>query len=148
MSLYHEIVNPSGFVNTSGITIGELIGKKIVMVFFWTFGCGNCQRTVPHVNSWYTKYKDQGFEVIGIHTPEFPHEGDINNVTQAANKLGVAFPTVLDNEYGTWRAYDNNYWPRRYLLNLQGEIVYDKIGEGDYEGNETKIRELLMTVGK
>lgn len=140
---YKEIVNPAGFVNTDGITIGELIGEKIVLVDFMTYSCINCQRTFPYLNAWYEKYKDQGLEIVGIHTPEFAFERDIDNVREAMEEFGIKYPIVLDNDYATWRAYDNHYWPRKYLVDIHGDIVYDHIGEGAYEETEMKIQELL-----
>jgi len=140
---YTEIVNPSGFVNTDGITIGELVGKKVILIDFMTYSCINCQRTIPYLNAWYETYEDQGLEIIAIHTPEFSFEKDINNVREAVKRLGIEYPAVLDNDYATWRAYGNQYWPRKYLIDIHGKIVYDHIGEGDYEETEMKIRELL-----
>lgn len=147
---YREIVAPSGFVNTpinSGqaapITIGELVGKKVILIDFLTYSCINCQRTFPHINRWYEKYKDQGLEIIGIHTPEFAFEKDIENVRDAMQKFSVTHPIVLDNDYATWRSYENSYWPRRYLVDISGNIIYDHIGEGAYEETEAKIQEAL-----
>lgn len=140
---YKEIVDPAGFVNTDGITIGELVGKKIVLVDFLTYSCINCQRTFPYLNAWYEKYKDQGLEIVGIHTPEFAFEKDIENVRKAMADFGIKHPIVLDNDYATWRAYDNHFWPRKYLIDIHGNIVYDHIGEGAYEATEKKIQELL-----
>lgn len=142
-SPYVEIVRPSGFVNTDGITIGELVGKKVVLVDFMTYGCINCQRTFPYLNAWYRQYKDQGLEIIGIHTPEFAFERNIDNVRRAMMDFEIMYPVVLDNEYATWNAYGNRYWPRKYLMDIRGNIVYDHIGEGAYEETEIKIRELL-----
>lgn len=141
---YKEIVNPSGFINTDKITIKENIGKKVILVDFMTYSCINCQRTFPYLVSWYEKYKDQGLEIIGIHTPEFAFEKDINNVKNAMKQFGITYPVVLDNDYATWREYGNNYWPRKYLIDINGNIVYDHIGEGAYEETEKKIQELLQ----
>lgn len=140
---YTEIVNPSGFVNTDGITIGELVGKKVILVDFMTYSCINCQRTFPYLTAWYEKYKDQGLEIVAIHTPEFAFEKDIDNVREAMKRFGITYPVVLDNDYATWRAYGNQYWPRKYLIDIHGNVVYDHIGEGEYEETEHKIRELL-----
>ena len=140
---YVEIVNPSGFVNSDGITIGELVGKKVIMVDFLTYSCINCQRTFPYMNAWYEKYKDEGLEIVGIHTPEFAFEKDIDNVKEAMKKFGIKYPIVLDNDYSTWQAYKNQYWPRKYLIDIHGDVVYDHIGEGAYEETEAKIVELL-----
>lgn len=141
---YVEIANPSGFVNTDGITIGELVGKKVILVDFMTYSCINCQRTFPHVTAWYEKYKDDGLEIVAIHTPEFAFEKNIENVREAMQKNGIIYPVVLDNDYATWRAYDNNYWPRKYLIDIEGNIVYDHIGEGAYVETEQKIQQLLL----
>lgn len=153
---YHEIANPSGYVNAGKITIGELIGKKVILLDFWTYSCINCQRTSPILNAWYEKYKDKGLEIIGIHTPEFEFEKNIENVRSAAIKEGIKYPVVLDNDYATWNAYGNRYWPRQYLIDLEGKIVFDHIGEfskAAHGETEKKIQELLklkedMTVAK
>ncbi|OGZ00981.1 MAG: hypothetical protein A3B13_02665 [Candidatus Liptonbacteria bacterium RIFCSPLOWO2_01_FULL_45_15] len=143
--LAKEITTPDGFINTNGqsVTINGLIGKKIILVDFWTYSCINCQRTTPYLNAWYEKYKDKGFVIIGVHTPEFEFEKDYNNVKAAMEKFGIKFPIVLDNDYSTWTAYKNRYWPRKYLIDIDGYIVYDHIGEGGYEETERKIQEAL-----
>ena len=140
-----EIVNPSGFINTDGeeIRIADLIGKKVILVDFWTYSCINCQRTQPYLNSWYDKYRDEGLEIIGMHTPEFEFEKDYDNVVAATQKFEIKYPVVQDNDYSTWTAYKNRYWPRKYLIDIDGFIVYDHIGEGAYDETEKKIQELL-----
>lgn len=138
-----EIENPSGFVNTDPITIGQFVGEKVILIDFMTYSCINCQRTFPYLVDWYSKYEDDGLIIIGIHTPEFAFEKDIDNVRQAMKDNGIEFPVVLDNDYGTWRAYQNRYWPRKYLIDIHGNIVYDHIGEGAYKETEMKIQELL-----
>lgn len=138
-----EIVNPSGFINVDKITVKELVGKKVILIDFWTYSCINCQRTTPYLNSWYEKYRDKGLEIIGMHTPEFKFEQRYENVLVAVKKFGIKYPVVLDNEYSTWTAYENRYWPRKYLIDIDGFIVYDHIGEGAYEETEKKIQELL-----
>jgi len=146
-----EITTPDGFINTpsasSGqatpISIGEFIGKKVVLVDFWTYSCINCQRTLPYLNAWHKKYSDKGLVIIGLHTPEFQFEHEYKNVLAAVEKFGVEYPVVLDNDFSTWRAYKNRYWPRKYLIDIDGFIVYDHIGEGGYEETEKKIQELL-----
>ncbi|MBP9762983.1 redoxin family protein [Patescibacteria group bacterium] len=140
---YREIAKPSGFVNTSNVTLGELVGKKVILVDFMTYSCINCIRTFPYLNAWYDKYKDQGLEIVGIHTPEFAFEKKLENVQAAMKRYGIEFPVVLDNDYGTWNAYGNNYWPRKYLIDINGKVVYDHIGEGGYTETEEKIQELL-----
>ena len=144
--LAREITTPDGFINTNNqpLTIGELIGKKVILVDFWTYSCINCQRTTPYLNAWYDKYKDQGLVIVGIHTPEFEFEKDYKNVSVAVEKFGIKFPVVLDNDYSTWTAYRNQYWPRKYLVDIDGYVVYDHIGEGGYEETEQKIQEALI----
>ena len=138
-----EITTPDGFINTDDITISEFVGEKVVLVDFWTYSCINCQRTTPYLNAWYEKYKDKGFVIIGVHTPEFEFEKDYSNVQAAVEKFGIKFPVVLDNDYSTWTAYKNRYWPRKYLIDIDGYIIYDHIGEGSYEETEKKIQEAL-----
>ena len=139
-----EIAEPSGFVNGDNITIGSLVGKKVILVDFWTYSCINCERTIPYLNMWYDKYHDQGLEIIGVHTPEFQFEHDIVNVRQAVQKFGIRYPVVLDNNYATWGSYGNQYWPEDYLIDIDGFIVERHIGEGDYNTTEKKIQDLLI----
>lgn len=143
---YKEITKPAGYVNSEPFTIGQHVGKKIILLDFMTYSCINCIRTFPYLNAWNEKYKDQGLQIIGIHTPEFAFEKKIENVQRELDRLGITFPVVLDNEYGTWRAYANNYWPRKYIINLDGQIVYDHIGEGNYEETEAEIQKWLKTI--
>lgn len=142
---YKEIENPGGFVNTDGaeVKIADYIGNKVILLDVMTYSCINCQRTFPYVVGWYEKYQDDGLIVIGIHTPEFAFEKDIDNVTEAMKDFGIVFPVVLDNEYATWNAYGNRYWPRKYLIDIDGYIVYDHIGEGAYAETENAIRRAL-----
>ena len=142
---YIEIKNPSGFVNTNDqpIKIADYVGKQVILLDIMTYSCINCVRTFPYLNAWYEKYKDEGLIVIGIHTPEFAFEKDKGNVERAMEEFGIKFPVVLDNEYATWNALGNKFWPRKYLIDIHGNIVYDHIGEGAYEETEEKIRELL-----
>ncbi|MBI5645111.1 redoxin family protein [Candidatus Kaiserbacteria bacterium] len=146
-----ELVSPDGYINTpstsSGralpITIGEFKGKKVVLIDIWTYSCINCQRTLPYLNAWYEKYRDQGLEIIGVHTPEFAFEQVYANVEKAAKGFGLKYPIVLDNEYRTWNAFGNQFWPRKYLIDIDGYIVYDHAGEGNYEETEAAIRRAL-----
>ncbi len=140
-----EIVNPSGFVNSSDapITVGEYIGKKVILLNVMTYSCSNCQATFPYTNTWYETYKDQGLIVIGIHTPEFAFEKDKQNVVDAMKKFGITYPVVMDNDYSTWNALGNRFWPHKYLIDIKGNTVYDHIGEGAYEETEAKIQALL-----
>lgn len=138
-----ELVDPDSFINTEPLTIKSLIGDQVILVDFWTYSCINCQRTLPYLTAWHDKYGDQGLTILGIHTPEFEFEKDYDNVVRATEKFGVEYPVIQDNDYQTWRAYKNRYWPRKYLIDIDGFIVYDHIGEGAYEETEQKIQELL-----
>ena len=140
-----EIADPSGFINTDNqpITIGQFKGKKVVLIDFWTYSCINCQRTLPYVKAWYDKYHDQGLEIISIHTPEFAFEHVLGNVHKAVVGFGIKYPVVLDNDYGTWNAFGNSYWPRKYLIDIDGYIVYDHAGEGNYDETEAAIQKAL-----
>lgn len=145
---YQEISNPSGFINTEGkpIKLADYVGKKIILIDFMTYSCINCIRTFPYLVDWNTKYADKGLLIIGIHTPEFAFEKKLENVEKALKEYGITFPIVLDNEYGTWNAYKNQYWPRKFIIDLSGNIVYDHIGEGKYEETEEVIQRLLKTI--
>lgn len=139
-----ELSSIDGYVNTEGkpITLAELKGK-VVLLDIWTYSCINCQRTLPYINKWYEKYKDQGLVVVGLHTPEFAFEKIQSNVEKAVEKFGIKYPVVLDNDYSTWSELGNQYWPRKYLIDIDGYIVYDHIGEGNYEETEKAIQEAL-----
>ncbi len=139
-----ELSTIDGYVNTDGkpITLAELKGK-VVLLDIWTYSCINCQRTLPYINDWYTKYKDQGLVVVGLHTPEFAFEKIQSNVEKAVEKFGIKYPVVLDNDYSTWNALGNQFWPRKYLVDIDGYIVYDHIGEGNYEETEKAIQNAL-----
>lgn len=143
-----EITTPNGFINTDGITVSEFIGKKVILIDFWTYSCINCQRTIPYLNSWYEKYEKEGLIILGVHTPEFEFEKDYNNVVKAVEKFEIKYPVILDNDYSTWTSYKNRYWPRKYLIDIDGFIVYDHIGEGAYNETEEKIVELLSEKDK
>ncbi len=138
-----ELSSPQGFINTEEFKIADMIGKKVILVDFWTYSCINCQRTTPYLIAWYDKYKDQGLEIIGVHTPEFDFEKKYDNVARAVKEMGIKYPVVLDNNYGTWNAYENRYWPRKYLIDIDGYIVYDHIGEGGYDETEKAIQNAL-----
>jgi thiol-disulfide isomerase/thioredoxin len=142
-----EISTPDGFINLppgqTDLKLADLIGKKVVLVDFWTYSCINCERTTPYLNAWYQKYRDHGLEIVGIHTPEFDFEKNYDNVLAAVKKEGIQYPVVLDNDYSTWFAYQNRYWPRKYLIDIDGFIVYDHIGEGGYAEMEQRIQAAL-----
>lgn len=140
-----EITDPSGYINTdTPINIEQFKGKKVVLIDFWTYSCINCQRTLPYLKDWYDKYSDKGLEIIGIHTPEFSFEKVPANVKKAVDGFGIKYPIVLDNNYGTWNAFSNQFWPRKYLIDIDGYIVYDHSGEGNYEETEQAIQNALM----
>ena len=124
--------------------MAQFVGQKVILVDFMTYSCINCQRTYPYLDAWWDKYKDDGLLIVGIHTPEFDFEKNINNVKAAAAKYGLKFPLVLDNDHGTWNAYGNLYWPREYLIDIYGNIVHDQIGEGSYDETERAIQNALQ----
>jgi len=143
-----ELVGISGYLNTDNITINDFTKQgKVVLIDFWTYTCINCIRTFPFLNSWDEKYRDKGLVIIGVHTPEFTFEEKYENVQDAIEKYDIKYPVVQDNDYATWQAYKNNYWPRKYLIDNEGYIRYDHIGEGAYEETEEKIKELLDEIG-
>jgi cytochrome c biogenesis protein CcdA/thiol-disulfide isomerase/thioredoxin len=136
----------TAWLNTPGdkpLTLAQLRGK-VVLVDFWTYSCINCQRTLPHIESWYKKYAKDGLVVVGVETPEFAFEHVVSNVRSQAATLGVKYPVAVDDNYGTWDAYDNEYWPADYLLDAQGTVRHIHFGEGDYSGTESFIRQLLV----
>jgi cytochrome c biogenesis protein CcdA/thiol-disulfide isomerase/thioredoxin len=135
----------TAWLNTPGgkpLTMSELRGK-VVLVDFWTYSCINCQRTLPHVEAWYRDYAKDGFVVVGVHTPEFAFEHVVSNVRTEAASFGVHYPLAVDDDYATWNAYDNEYWPADYLIDAQGNVRHVHFGEGDYTTTEQLIRELL-----
>ncbi len=139
-----ELVSPDGYINTDGkkITLEEMKGK-LVLVDIWTYSCINCKRTIPYINEWYDKYNAKGFEVVGVHTPEFAFEKVQANVEKAVDGFNIKYPVILDNEYQTWNALGNQYWPRKYIVDIDGYIIYDHIGEGEYEQTEKVIQYAL-----
>lgn len=141
-----DISSPDGFVNTDGkpITISEFKNKNVVLLDIWTYSCINCQRTIPVLNELYKKYADQGLVIIGLHTPEFAFERIQKNVEDAVGRFGIKYPVVLDNDFSTWNAYKNRYWPRKYLIDVDGYIVYDHAGEGSYDETEIAIQKALF----
>jgi thiol-disulfide isomerase/thioredoxin len=132
----------SGYINTKPISLDDL-RDKVVLVDFWTYSCINCIRTIPYLNEWYDKYSDKGLVIVGIHTPEFEFEKNAENVKSAVQKFGIKYPVLQDNDKETWNEYDNRYWPRKYLVDDEGFIRYDHIGEGAYNETEKVIQALL-----
>ncbi|WP_373544359.1 redoxin domain-containing protein [Chamaesiphon sp.] len=137
-----EFQGISEWINSAPLMTKDLLGK-VVLVQIWTLGCINCQRTLPYVTSWHKKYAAQGLQTIGIHTPEFAFERDSKNIRRAMTKYGITYPVGVDNNFQTWKAYKNEYWPHLFLADRQGIIRYDHIGEGAYAETEAKIRQLL-----
>ncbi len=125
------------------IDLASLRGK-VVLIDFWAYSCINCQRAIPHVVDWYNRYKDDGFVVIGVHTPEYAFERVPDNVASGAAGLHITYPVALDNNYTTWNNYQNLYWPAEYLIDADGNVRHTKFGEGDYDGTEKLTRELLV----
>ena len=134
--------NISNWLNSSPLKAEDLKGK-VVLVDFWTYSCINCIRTLPYVTKWYDTYKDQGLVVVGVHTPEFAFEKDSSNVSRAIKQFNIHYPVAQDNDYGTWNVFNNQYWPAEYLIDKDGEIVYEHFGEGEYDHTENAIRTLL-----
>ncbi len=137
-----EIAGITAWINSQPETIASLRGR-VVLVHFWTFGCINCRNVQPYVKAWYDRYAADGFEVIGVHTPELSFEKDVANVRQAVIDQGVVFPVAFDPDYRTWNAYANSYWPASYFVDRSGRIRYVQTGEGGYAEQEQVIRALL-----
>ncbi len=136
----------TAWLNTPGDkpeTLDALRGK-VVLVDFWTYSCINCQRSLPHVEGWYRAYHRAGFDVVGVSTPEFAFEHVVSNVAQASQQLGVKYPVAVDDNYKTWDAYSNQYWPAEYLIDAKGDVRHVDFGEGDYGTTESLIRQLLV----
>ncbi|PMS38148.1 cytochrome oxidase Cu insertion factor (SCO1/SenC/PrrC family) [Trinickia symbiotica] len=137
-----EFTGIDNWINSPPLTQQQLRGK-VVLVDFWTYSCINCIHTLPYVKTWYQKYKDQGLVVVGVHTPEYPFERSTDNVKTAIKRFGIEYPVAQDNEYATWNAYSNQYWPAFYLIDKEGRVVYTHYGEGEYAQTEQQIRNLL-----
>ncbi len=137
-----ELTGITAWINSDPTTLAALRGK-VVLVHFWTFGCINCIHVQPYVKAWYDRYAGEGFVVLGVHTPELSFERDIANVRDAVAKADVRFPVAFDPTYATWNAYRNSYWPAFYFVDKAGTIRHVHFGEGDYDGSEAVIRELL-----
>jgi len=138
-----EITGIHDWINTEPLTLAELRGK-VVLVDFWTYSCINCIRTFPHTREWHEKYKDYGFVFLGVHTPEFKFEKKKENVEREAEENNLTYPIALDNDYATWLAYNNRYWPAHYLIDAEGNIRYHHFGEGQYDKTESAIQQLLL----
>lgn len=137
-----EFTGITSYINTNATELSDLKGK-VVLVDFWTYSCINCIRTLPYLVDWNHKYSDKGLVIVGVHSPEFEFEKNIDNVKQAVTRFGIKYPVLLDNDHGTWNAFQNSYWPRKYLVDSDGYIRYDHIGEGGYVATENAIKNLL-----
>ena len=136
-----EISNET-WLNSAPLHVSDLKGK-VVMVEFWTFGCYNCRNVEPYIKQWHQKYGGQGFVVIGVHSPEFSHEREIERVRSYIMEHEIRFAVPIDNDFSTWNKYGNRYWPAMYLIDKQGVIRHIRIGEGGYQETEQLIRNLL-----
>ena len=141
-----EFAQISDYINTpnnnSPITLSSLRGK-VVLLYIWTYTCINSIRPMPYIDDWNQKYSDKGLVIVGVHSPEFQFEKKYANVKDAVQRFGIRYPVILDSDHGTWNAYGNNYWPRFYLIDTQGYVRYDHIGEGDYNQIEKSIQSLV-----
>jgi len=141
-----DFVGIEQWLNSEALTMDDLKGK-VVLVDFWTYTCINCIRTLPYVTGWYEKYKDDNFVVIGVHTPEFEFEKKTANVEGAIKQYNINYPVAQDNDFKTWRAFENRFWPAKYLIDAEGTIRYTHFGEGDYDITEKNIQKLLKEAG-
>jgi thiol-disulfide isomerase/thioredoxin len=137
----------TGWLNSPPLTAADVRGK-VVLVDFWTYTCITGLRTLAYVRAWAEKYHDRGLVVVGVHTPEFPFERDVENVRQAAKDMRVEYPIALDSDYAVWRAFANRYWPAVYIADAQGQIRHHQVGEGQYEECERVIQQLLREAGE
>jgi thiol-disulfide isomerase/thioredoxin len=136
----------TGWLNSEPLTPEGLLGR-VVLVDFWTYTCVNWLRTLPYVRAWDAKYAAQGLSTIGVHTPEFDFEHDVDNIVTQARALRVPYPIAVDSDYGVWNAFDNHYWPAVYIADAQGRIRYHHFGEGEYAMQEMVIQQLLLEAG-
>ena len=143
---FPSLSGATGWLNSLPLSATDLRGS-VVLIDFWTYTCINWLRTLPYVRTWAEKYQKYGLVVIGVHTPEFPFEHDLENVRQAAKDMRVEYPIAIDNDYAIWQEFTNHYWPALYLVDAQGQLRYHHFGEGAYEQSERVIQHLLVEVG-
>ncbi len=141
-----SLVGTIAWLNSQPLTVDELRGK-VVLINFWTYTCINWLRQLPYVRAWAEKYQEQGLVVIGVHTPEFEFEKNIDNVRRASTEMRIDYPIAVDNDYAVWRAFGNHYWPALYFIDTQGRIRHHQFGEGEYEQSEQVIQQLLSESG-
>jgi cytochrome c biogenesis protein CcdA/thiol-disulfide isomerase/thioredoxin len=142
-----ELVGIQDWINSKPLMLANLKGK-VVLIDFWTYSCINCVRTLPTITSWDQKYRDKGLVIIGVHSPEFEFEKNVDNIKTAIGKYGINYPVAVDNTLSTWVNFKNRYWPAHYLIDHNGQVVYTHFGEGDYAVTENNIRYLLGLKGK
>ena len=141
-----SLAGATGWLNSEPLTPASLRGKP-VLVQFWTFTCINWLRTLPYVRSWFEKYRGDGLVVLGVHTPEFEVERDVENIRRAAEEMRIEYPIAVDSDYRIWRAFGNEYWPAQYFVDADGQIRHHRFGEGEYERSENVIQLLLAAAG-
>ena len=137
-----NFVGINNWFNSAPLSMGSLRGK-VVLVDFWTFGCVNCVNTLPHVTALYEKYRNKGLVVVGVHTPETPFERSAASVQAAMKRHGITYPVAQDNDFATWNAYHNRFWPAQYIIDKSGKIEFQHAGEGAYAEIERTIQRLL-----
>jgi thiol-disulfide isomerase/thioredoxin len=137
-----EFAGIDNWLNSGPLTMAQLRGKA-VLVDFWTYDCINCQHTLPQVKAWYAKYKDKGLVVVGVHTPEYGFERNLDNLKTAVKRNGIDYPVAQDNRYATWQAWGNQFWPAFYVVDRKGQVVFSQFGEGNYERTDAAIRKAL-----
>ena len=135
------------WLNSAPLATEDLRGK-VVLVDFWTYTCINWLRTLGYIRAWADKYAGQGLVVVGVHTPEFPFERELDNVRQAVKDMAVEYPVALDSDYAIWRAFGNRYWPAVYIADAEGRIRHHQFGEGGYEECERVVQQLLRDAGR
>jgi thiol-disulfide isomerase/thioredoxin len=143
---FPSLAGATDWLNSPPLTVSGLRGK-VVLIDFWTYTCINWLRTLPYVRAWAEKYKNQGLVVIGVHTPEFAFERNVDNVRRAAKDMRVDYPVAIDSDYKVWHAFNNEYWPAFYFVDAQGRVRHHQFGEGGYEQSERAIQQLLAEAG-
>jgi thiol-disulfide isomerase/thioredoxin len=141
-----EFAGISSWINSEPLSMQSLRGK-VVLVDFWTYSCINCIRTLPYIVAWDDKYSQYGLVIVGVHSPEFSFEKNLDNVRDAAQKFGIKYPVALDNDHLTFSGFGNRFWPHKYLFDAKGNLRYDHVGEGAYEETERQIQKLLAENG-
>lgn len=141
----YSLSGADGWINSKPLTARDLKGK-VVLVDFWDYSCINCIRAIPYIRAWADKYRDSGFVVIGVHTPEFDVEKQMPNVERAVKRFDITYPVALDSDYKIWKAFHNQYWPAHYFIDATGKVRYEHFGEGDYDQSERWIQTLLKEV--